>query len=121
RYPAWHEELEESQSVQPKSVDHDREEDQQRERNCNDNVARDREGIWNDAHHVEHEDEHEDGKYQRKKLHAFRTGGASQRARDEFIKHLGEGLQSARNERTRSSGAEHHQKDQSEADQHEQR
>ncbi len=60
RDSAGHEQLQEPQSVLPEAVNDDRDEYQKRKGDSDDDVAGDREGVGNDTHHVQHQDEHEE-------------------------------------------------------------
>src|SRR6266513_2292446 len=71
RNAARHPQLEEMQTVLPESVNHDREKNEKSERNRDDDVTGDREGIGNDPDHVQHENEHEQREHQREEFHAF--------------------------------------------------
>src|SRR5580693_9369046 len=64
-----HEDREEFQAVLVEAVDQHREEHQERQRRGDDDVARYREGVGNDAHEIRDADEHEDREDQRKELH----------------------------------------------------
>ena len=118
RDAARHEQLEELQAVAPEAVDDHREEDEQRERHRDDDVARDREGVGDDADDVEHQDEHEQREHQREEPHALAAGAAAQHVGDEFVGHLGDRLQAAGHQRARAGRADHQQGDHAERDQH---
>src|SRR2546430_3681830 len=98
RNAARHPQLEEMQTVLPKSVDHDREKNEKSERNRDDDVTGDGEGIGNNADHVQYENEHEEREHQREELHAFRPGRVSQCGRDELVGHFRDRLQPPRHQ-----------------------
>src|SRR5882757_2692891 len=100
-----HENLEESQAVLVEAVDQDDEEHQKRQRRGDDDVARNREGVGNDADEVRNADEHEQREDQREELHAFRAGGAADRAGDELVADFGDRLHTPGHQLP--SGADH--------------
>src|SRR5207342_2294675 len=91
-----YENLEKFQPVLVEAVDQYRDEDQERQRHRDDDVARNRERVGNDADQVRDADEHEQGEHQREELHAFRAGGAADRAGDELVGEFGDRLQPSR-------------------------
>src|SRR5262249_54818512 len=109
------------QTVLPEAINHHREENEKRECNRDDDVARNREGIGDDADHVQHENEHEQREHEREKFHALGAGGGPPRTRDELVRHFRDRLQPARHQGARMGGAEHQKKDQGQPDQHEKR
>src|SRR6187402_681187 len=98
RHAGGHENLEELEAVLVDPVDQDGEEDQEGQRRGDDDVARNRERVGNDADQVRDADEHEQREDQRKELHAFRAGGGADRRGDELVGDLGDRLQSSRNQ-----------------------
>ena len=103
RNAARHEQLEEVQAVLPEAVDDDGEEHEQRERHRDDDVARHREGVGDDARRcsatrMNMNSENTSGK----NFMPFAAGGAAQRVGDELVGHLGDRLQAARHQRARA-------------------
>src|SRR5882757_8640581 len=111
RNTRWHEQLEEFQAVLVEAVKQHYEEHQQRQRGGDDEVARDREGVGNDSDQVRDADEHEQREHQREELHAFRSGGALDRTRHEFVAQFGDRLNAARNQPPSGGAADHEQRD----------
>ena len=119
RNSARHEQLQEVNAVLPEAVDHNREKDEERKRDGNDDVTGDGEGIGNYANHIEYQDEHEKGEYQREELHAFRTSDTSQGCGDKLVGNFRDRLQPSRHQGARARGSEHQKKDNDKPNQHE--
>ena len=77
------------------AIDQDREEHEQRERGRDDDVACDREGVWNDADQVRDQNEHEQRVHQREELHAILAGGGADHGSHEHVAQFGDRLETA--------------------------
>src|SRR6267378_49194 len=113
-----HENLEESQPVLVETVDQDGEEHQKCERRGDDDVARNRERVGDDAHEVRNADEHEQREDQREELHAFRAGRAADRAGDELVADFGHRLETPGNELPPGDATDHQDRDQRHRQEH---
>ena len=77
--------------------DDDGEKHHERERGGDDDLARHRERIGNEADQIGQQDEKEDREDKREKTHARLAGGGADHAGDELVSHFGHGLQPAGN------------------------
>ena len=69
-----------------------------REREGDDDVARDREEARDHAEQVRGQDEHEEREDEGEELHPLLAGRVAQGAGDEIVQHLGDRLGAARND-----------------------
>src|ERR1700676_633907 len=106
-----HENLEEFQPVLVEAVNQDGEEHQQRQRRGDDDVARNRERVGDDAHEVRNADEHEQREDQREELHAFRAGRAADGAGDELVADFGDRLEAPGHQLPSGDAADHQDRD----------
>ena len=98
RHAARHEQLEKAQPVRPEAVDDHREEHQQRQRGGDDDVARHREGIRQQADQVHEQNEHEERKDEREEFAAAMPDIGVDHVSDKLVAHLGERLPTAGDE-----------------------
>ena len=103
------------------AVDDDRPDHEHREREGDDDVARDREESRDHAEQVCRQHEHEEREDEGEELHPLLAGGIAQGAGDEIVQDLGDRLRAARNDGALARGVEQAADDHSGGADHEQR
>ena len=111
--------MEEVRAVLGDAVDHHRRNDEEREREGDDDMARHREPARNHAEQVEHEHEHEEREDEGEELHPLIARRASDRTRDDFIGDFRKRLQATGHQSAGARARQHQQGDRTDGSEHE--
>ena len=118
RNAAWYKQFEELQAVLVEAVNQHGEEHQKCQRRRDDDVARNRKPVGNDAEDVGNGQQHEDRKHQREELHAFLAGVRSNGGGDEFVAQFGDRLDASGYHPPSGHAADHQQRNQRDRAEH---